>query len=52
MVQNVTRHGVFFSLMRSPIGWKAFYYCNRCDVRSLAISEINSAYFTRMFMLE
>ena len=42
LVQNVTHHDVFFSVMISPIGWNVFvgiimvYYC-------VTISEVNTS---------
>ena len=42
-VQNVTRHDVFFSFMRSPIDRNLLLF-NRCYVRSLAVSEVNTSF--------
>ena len=40
VVQAIARHGVYFGLMKSPIGRNVFQYCSRYSVRSLAISEV------------
>ena len=42
VVQAIARHGVYFGLMKSPIGRNVFQCCSRYGVRSLAISEVTT----------
>ena len=47
IVNYVSRHGVFFSRMRSPIGSNALYCCQQYGVRANDITIINSALINR-----
>ena len=42
VVQAIVRHGVYFDLMKSPIGRNVVQCCSRYGVRSLAISEVTT----------
>ena len=42
VVQAIARHGVYFGLMKSPIGRNVLQCCCRYGVRSLAISEVTT----------
>ena len=47
IVNYVTRHGVFFSRMRSPIGSNALHCCQRYGARANDISISNSGLINR-----
>ena len=42
VVHVIARHGVYFGLMKSPIGRNNFQCCSRNGVRSLANSEVTT----------